>query len=110
MFLDPWSKVKLMAGAVVMAACLAIALSGCPKPIPPPAPPAPDADTDAGAATCAAACARLQQLGCAAGKPTPKGAPCTEVCENVTSSGLLTWDLDCIARAVSCGATDLCAR
>jgi hypothetical protein len=73
-------------------------------------PPVPPTDADAGAATCETACARLQQLGCPSGKPTPKGAPCLEVCEHVQASGLIEWDLICIARAVSCGETDVCAR
>lgn len=93
----------------ILLLLVAVALVGCPRPIPPPTPPAPDADAST-PATCADACARLRQLGCPAGQTTPKGAPCEEVCENVTSSGLIVWDLDCIARGVTCGSTDRCAR
>lgn len=104
---DVRSKILIAVGAAVMCACFALA--GCPRPIPPPVPTPPDADFDGGAATCADACARLQQLGCPAGQPTPRGAPCVEVCENVQQSGVISWDLSCIARAVTCGATDRCA-
>ncbi|MES1205009.1 MAG: hypothetical protein ABUS79_03650 [Pseudomonadota bacterium] len=96
--------------AIALLAVFVLASVACPKPLPPPAPPAPDADTDGGPATCASACARLQVLGCPAGAPTPKGAPCVEVCENVQSSGIVSWDLDCIARGVTCGSTDRCTR
>lgn len=103
-----FTKVAMLAAAVIMAVAFCINLAGCtPKPIPPPQPPT---DWDGGAATCETACERLQVLGCPAGKPTPKGAPCVEVCDHVMSSGLIEWDLDCLARAVTCGATDRCAR
>jgi hypothetical protein len=105
----PWQLVKAMflAAAVFLAIAICINLAGCTKPLPPPVPPT---DWDGGTATCEAACARLQQLGCPSGKPTPKGAPCVAVCRNVMDSGLIEWNLDCIARAVSCGETDVCAR
>jgi hypothetical protein len=105
--LHPWSTLKIMVGAVLMTAAFAIVFLSCTKPLPPPAPPT---DVDAGAATCQTACARLQQLGCPAGEPTPKGVPCLEVCLRVQESGLIDWNLDCVARALTCGATDRCAR
>lgn len=105
----PWKLVKVMflAAAVIMAVAICITLTSCTKPIPPPQPPT---DWDAGGATCETACERLQQLGCPAGQPTPKGAPCVQVCRNVMDSGLIEWDLECLARAVTCGSTDRCAR
>lgn len=101
------TKVVALAAMVVLAFAIVITLTGCPKPLPPPVPPT---DWDGGSATCETACARLQQLGCPAGRPTPKGAPCQAVCENVMSSGLIEWQLDCVARAITCGETDRCAR
>jgi len=106
-----WSHVKavIIAAVLVLGFAIVVTLTGCPRPIPPPVPPTPDADAGA-VASCASACARLQQLGCPAGRPTPKGVPCVEVCEDVNSSGLIVWDFDCVARALTCGATDRCAR
>jgi len=75
-------------------------LTGCPQP-PRPVPPP-------GAATCADVCKRYEALGCPAGKPTPKGAPCVAVCENVQTSGVLKFNLECRVRAASCADADHC--
>ncbi len=105
----PWKLVKAMflAAVVLLAIAICINLSGCTKPLPPPQPPS---DWDGGAASCETACERLQLLGCPAGRPTPMGVPCITVCEHVQESGLIEWDLPCVARALTCGATDRCAR
>lgn len=81
-------------------ALLVLLATGCPPPKPPVPPP--------GAATCADVCHHLAELGCPAAKPTPKGTPCTEVCANIQSSGVITWNLDCRASAPSCDAADRC--
>ena len=89
---------------------LAVAITasaGCPRPIPNPAPPR---DADAGAASCETACARLYWLGCPAGRPTPRGHTCTEVCARAASSGVIEWDVACIARADTCYETEGCTR
>jgi hypothetical protein len=58
--------------------------------------------------TCAQVCARGAALGCEFAKPTPKGATCTTVCENLATSGLPAWDLACMAQAQTCEAMDAC--
>lgn len=92
---------------LLLAMALA-AFTGCPRPLPPPQPPPPGAD--AGAADCRTACAHLAHLGCVAARPTSRGNTCTEVCENVRSSGFIEWDVACIARADTCDATEGCTR
>ena len=57
---------------------------------------------------CAAACARLAQLGCeeAADAPpaTPSGSPlsCVQVCEQVEASGAVTLHPACVATIATC--------
>jgi hypothetical protein len=74
-------------------------LPSCPST---PTPPAP------GAATCTEICARGATLDCAFANPTPKGASCKTVCENLQASGLPMWNLACMATAKSCAAMDDC--
>lgn len=88
-------------------ALLLLVLAGCPRPVPPPVPPGP---ADAAAASCASMCARLADLGCPAAKPTPEGASCEKVCQNVQDSGLILWNLECRTRAPTCAAIDECER
>jgi len=93
-------KRLLFALLVLMPAC-----PGCP--------PAGPASTDVGVVqphtwTCDDVCKNLQVLGCPAGQPTPNGVPCTAVCQNVQTSGILKWDLSCRAQAASCDAVDRC--
>lgn len=64
----------------------------------------------AAAAPCAAVCAHMRTLGCAAATPTPKGASCEEVCITVQTSGVVAWDLDCRSKAPTCDAIDACER
>jgi hypothetical protein len=75
--------------------------AGCPPQPPTPVPPP-------GPATCADVCRHYAELGCDASKPTPEGAICTEVCENVRSSTVVVWDLDCRAHAPTCAKADAC--
>jgi hypothetical protein len=93
---------------------LLIFLAGCPKPFPPtpPGPGTTDAGTDAEEAKrpCLAACRRLSKLACESARPTPEGASCTLVCENVQASGVISWNIECIRKAESCAAADLCNR
>ena len=83
----------------ILFACL-LALASCnPRPVPdPPIPPA----------TCADVCQHMAALNCAAATPTPRGAPCAAVCENVQNSGNMTWNLNCRAKAATCDAVDAC--
>lgn len=89
----------------------AIVINGCPRPLPPPVPPTPtfpDASTLDHPATCADVCQRLFLLGCPAANPTSAGATCLDVCTNITSAGVITWNLECMAMATSCANVDAC--
>lgn len=87
------SALRLLLLAIFVSACSAV-----PAPSPKPEPKA----------TCADVCARGVGLGCAFALPTEGGATCVEVCNNVQSSGIIEWDLECRASAASCEAVDLC--
>lgn len=67
-------------------------------------PPTPDA----GPYTCATWCAHARVLSCTAGKPTPRGAPCEEVCQNMQASGPVQLDLRCRTHAPTCAVADEC--
>ncbi len=96
----------------------AASLFACPPaPVPPPNPDAdsgadalaPDPELDASAATCATWCTHATKLGCPAGLPTPKGAPCTDVCANM-QSGPAPLKLKCRTGAKTCALADACER
>lgn len=89
-------------------ALLALLLVACgPNPGPqPPRPAAPDAGP--GVVSCAAYCEHAAALGCEQGKPTPKGASCMQVCDNVQTSGFGQLDLRCGYSATTCAAIDAC--
>lgn len=71
--------------------------------------PAPaGARRPASEADCKTACVRARELRCDAGKQTPAGETCEVVCENVRTSGLISWDLECRTRSRSCAAIDRC--
>ena len=59
--------------------------------------------------TCEDVCVARRALGCPAGKATPAGARCEEVCHNVQDSGIFVMDLECRAKAKTCEAMDACA-
>lgn len=75
-------------------------------PAPPPPPPAADAGP---MRPCEAACARYAFLKCKQAQPTPDGASCVDVCENVESSGVMSLGPDCVAHAARCEDADACA-
>ncbi len=84
----------------LLAALLLAATCDPPPPLPPLVPPErPDAGD---VADCEAACQRLAELGCEEAQPTPHGATCVEVCDNVESSGATTLVPGCVAEADSC--------
>lgn len=100
---------------------LLLALSACqvgpfPRPPPQPEPPSPwDYPTDAAPAPeedsgspCAAACVTLARYGCEESKPTAGGATCTQVCENIESSGVVSMNPDCVSHAESCSIARAC--
>jgi hypothetical protein len=86
------------------AGLVLILLAGCRAPAPPPPVPPP------GAATCADVCRHYQELGCLAGRPTPRGSSCEVVCLNVQASGAIRWNLDCRAGAATCAEADRCEQ
>jgi hypothetical protein len=77
---------------------------GCPDPNVPDPPLDPDG---AAPATCESVCAHWSELGCKEAEPTPAGASCVEVCENL-QQGNLPDDLDCQAAVTSCAEIDDC--
>ncbi len=104
-----------------MSIVLVLLLAGCPKPAPGPVPPsAPDAGVVG--ARCDDVCVHFRELGCKeggsrevlGGKPlgtvSQEGRTCTEVCEAVQSSGLVSWDLSCRAAITACSQVDACER
>jgi hypothetical protein len=50
----------------------------------------------------------MAKLGCPAARPTAEGTSCTVVCENVQSSGVVSWKLDCMKAALTCEAVEKC--
>lgn len=89
---------------IATAAVIAAMTLGCykttPDPGPDPLPPTP--------ADCSAACANGARLKCSFAAPTPGGAACEAVCNNIISQGGVEMDLACIAAAKSCEAIDKC--
>lgn len=57
--------------------------------------------------TCALWCAHALGLGCPAGRKTPAGSPCVDVCNNVMS-GPAKFNLKCRIAAKTCAAADAC--
>lgn len=88
-----------------MIALLLALIVGC-QPTPGPSPPEPPPPH---VPSCARACARLAELGCKEGKPTPKGATCQEVCEHTEASGYLSLNPGCVERITSCDQVNSCA-
>lgn len=110
-----------MIKAILLASLLASSceLGPFPKPPPQPEPPSPwdsstdaappDEEVDAAAHTpCYLACQRLKALGCQEAQPTAAGATCTQVCSNVQSSGVVSMNPECVARAESCSIARKC--
>jgi hypothetical protein len=94
--------------SLLLAAAL---LLGCPPP--PPCPNCPNPDfPDAGPArsACQRACEHFRELKCEEGEPTKDGATCETVCENMQTSNLISYDLDCAAKAPTCDYVDSCPR
>jgi hypothetical protein len=58
----------------------AVLLTACP---PEPVTPTPSPDGAAPVGPCAAACARLRDLRCPEGEPSPGGVSCEQVCAEV---------------------------
>lgn len=58
---------------------------------------------------CRASCETRRRLGCASAAPTPEGALCEAVCENIESSGYASMNPRCLARIKSCAEEDACA-
>ena len=107
---DPTRIARFPALCALLTASLLSTTACPPKPVPVPPTPtadggAPDTDAD-----CNSVCDRWRDLGCSEADPTPEGARCEEVCENVQGSGIVRWDLDCRASVASCADIDACER
>jgi hypothetical protein len=90
---------------------LAALLLGCPPP--PPCVTCPNPDfPDAGdtRSACQRACDHFRELKCEEGEATKDGATCEAVCENMQTSNLLSYDLQCAAKAPTCDFIDNCPR
>lgn len=87
---------------VVLLGSLGFSCASCtgPTPVPNPLPPPQDN------ATCETACARGAALGCTWAAPTPKGAPCTDVCQNAAT--LVPWNVGCLSTIATCNDTSAC--
>jgi hypothetical protein len=100
-------KLNLLAIMFFVVACT----TGCPHnptPTPTPIPVVDGGEDEARRPTCANACNRLKALGCKGSGPTPEGASCIEVCENLVSAGVVDFNLSCRVKATSCSAIDAC--
>lgn len=96
-------------------ACIEVACSHAPCPANEPrvsgaCPQIVDAGPDAQLpATCIGACTNMRRLGCELGRPTPKGAACEQVCENVQRENAgAGFNMSCVARASTCAEADSC--
>ena len=110
-------KAILLLSSLLASTC---ELGPFPKPAPQPEPPSPwdspaDAalpapeEVDAAAHTpCYLACKQLEKLGCPEAKPTTGGATCTQVCTNVESSGVVSFNPSCVASAKNCAQAKAC--
>lgn len=86
---------------------IALAAAGCSShPSPPPAAATPDA-SDAGGSICAAACARLDALGCPEAHP-PVGDSCVNVCNHTETTKVFDLKPACIANAQTVDAVHAC--
>lgn len=93
---------------VVMTTVIVAVLTSCtPRPPVPPQPIPPNSDSGT-EITCADVCRHLSGMMCPSAEPTKNGATCVEVCENVQSSGTMTFDMKCLITAPSCKAADEC--
>ena len=104
-------NIKLVVLFVVGGSIISMGMEACstyasivPPPVNHNAPLASGTDAD-----CAAMCDHLRALHCPAGDPTPKGAPCEVVCQNVESSGYASENPRCQAAAADCAAADACS-
>jgi len=97
-----------------LAVITILMLVGCPPPKPcdtcplPPNPDFPDAGDPRTA--CQKACAHFRELKCEEGQPTKDGATCETICENMQTTHLISYDLDCAAKAPTCDVISTCPR
>jgi hypothetical protein len=101
--------------SLALIAFVAIGCTFTPEPVEPVEPPhGPDPITDAGtpepspaATTCETACARLKDLGCKEGEPSPdKGTPCEVWFCDVVDQKIVDFDLACLSSIESCADVD----
>lgn len=63
--------------------------------------------TDPAEPDCAAACDRMELLGCDEAEPTPGGASCVQVCRNVENSPV-TLNPACVVGIQTCEQIESC--
>lgn len=56
--------------------------------------------------TCVKACEKLRALGCEAGKDTPDGASCVDVCYQTEATGWTTMHPRCVSIAGTCAEAE----
>ncbi len=92
---------------LVASVLSAMLLAGtCNQDVEPVRPKPVDAGTPA---DCSAACQHMRELGCEEGKPTPGGATCEDVCNNVEGSGTVTLNPACVVGISRCDQIESCA-
>lgn len=88
------------------SAFVAIVLASCTfNPLPPPKPVPID---PTGEATCSTACDRAREIGCSWASPTPEGASCETVCNDVMHTAGVHFNLSCRTGAADCFVADGC--
>lgn len=87
-----------------------VALAALTACSPSPTPIAPVEPLDAARPpACGSACEHLRALGCTLGKPTPRGASCETVCDNVqVENAGAGFPTACLSTAKTCAAADAC--
>lgn len=97
-------------GLIIALLVTSMMCQGCPHHEPVVKHPTPTVDAAIGnyPATCDGVCSLGAALGCPFAESTHAGASCSDVCNNVQSSGVTAWDLGCRARKTSCAAIAGC--
>lgn len=99
-------------------ASLILLVVSCTKQPPPDKPDAPIVVADAGSdaapkpalPACEQACARMAELGCKEGQPTPAGKACKDWLCEAEKAEIIDFSLACLAKIKSCDEIDTACR